>query len=436
VESLTWTLIVEPLTTIGLIEAAFASILQPPGSRNSNTPLEIAWIGPAIGAAIAAVATVSAGIISYRKDKEIAKLNGQIQQQSDVQDLHIEYDKDLRSHRIDTYNKLWSAMLPLARYPESARLTYDGAKKLSESMRDWFFMEGGLFLSEETREKYFDLQEGIKIVLQKRKGLWRFDPVEASKDADRLRVYLRRKEGWKPSESIVKIANSPLPALPASKDNAKDNAFVPEEIVENLLSLSHRLRAGMSEDLLTRRGSYLGMVQTSRLLASGSKSKGTDTPKTPKERDEELLNGLLKLDATNLELWRYFSDRADKFAQQLWTTGTWIFAIMGAVLALPFVAKFIVVDSEQLIRFQSRPLAILVCLFGLLLCAYSYVALKDIQEHLERNWERSDLARTGQWQEADWSGRKSHGWRVLMIFGAGSVVAFVGLIALALFWRS
>jgi hypothetical protein len=155
---------------------------------------------------------------------------------------------------------------------------------------------------------------------------------------------------------------------------------------------------------------------------------------TQKERDEELLNGLLKLDAPKLEVWRYFSDRADKFAEQLWTTGTWIFGIIAAVLALPFVAKFIVVDSKRLIRFESRPFAIVVCLFGILLCAYSYVALKDIREHIEGNWRRSDLARTGQWQEADWGGRKLHGWLVLIIFGVGSAVAFVSLIALALFW--
>jgi len=153
-----------------------------------------------------------------------------------------------------------------------------------------------------------------------------------------------------------------------------------------------------------------------------------------REQDEELLNGLLKLDATKREVWRYFSDRADKFAEQLWTTGTWIFGIIAAVLALPFVAKFIEVDSNRLIRFESRPLTIFVCLFGLLLCAYSYVALKDIREHIEGNWRRSDLARTGQWLEANWGGRKLRGWLVLMIFGVGSVAAFVSLIALALFW--
>src|SRR5829696_9523088 len=120
-----------------------------------------------------------------------------------------------------------------------------------------------------------------------------------------------------------------------------------------------------------------------------------------KEADEELRNGLLKLNgATDFEVWRYFSDRADKLAQQLWTTGTWIFAIIGAVLALPFATKLIVVDSKKyLIRFESPLLAILVCIVGLLLCAYFYVALKDMREHIERNWTRAQLARKDEWKE-------------------------------------
>jgi hypothetical protein len=158
---------------------------------------------------------------------------------------------------------------------------------------------------------------------------------------------------------------------------------------------------------------------------------------TRQKADQDLLNGLRKLDATNLELWRYFSDRGDKLAQQLWTTGTWIFAIIGAVLALPFASKFIVVDSKNyLIRFESPLLAILVCIVGLLLCAYFYWALKDMREHIERNWTRATLVLKDQWEETSWVGRRRrlHGWRVLMIFGAGSIVAFVSIIALALLW--
>ncbi len=114
--------------------------------------------------------------------------------------MRIEYDKDLRSQRISHYKTLWSRTLPLAKYPESPPLAYksapparferllrkllpheDGAEdrivdsieSLSISLRDWYFEGGGLFLSESSRDTYFDLQDGLKLMLQKREGRWR-----------------------------------------------------------------------------------------------------------------------------------------------------------------------------------------------------------------------------------------------------------------------
>src|SRR4030095_7614807 len=141
---------------------------------------------------------------------------------------------------------------------------------------------------------------------------------------------------------------------------------------------------------------------------------------TRKEKDEKRIKELLDLGAGKVEVWRYYSDRADAFAAQLWTTGTWLFAIITAVLALPFVARFITADPQGLIRFESRPLTVAIYFFGLLLSAYSYAALRDIRDHIERNWERADLARTGAWQKADWGGRKLHGWVILLVFGVSS----------------
>jgi hypothetical protein len=155
---------------------------------------------------------------------------------------------------------------------------------------------------------------------------------------------------------------------------------------------------------------------------------------TPHEKDEEQIKQLMELGANKLDLWRYYSDRADKSAEQLWTTGTWLFGVITAVLALPFVAKFIIADSQHLIRFESRPLTAVIYLFGLLLCAYSFTALEDIREHIKRNWQRADLTRKGKWKKADWGGRKLHGWLILIIFGALSGLAFLALMTMAFFW--
>lgn len=155
---------------------------------------------------------------------------------------------------------------------------------------------------------------------------------------------------------------------------------------------------------------------------------------TPKQRDEELIRELTALGASKLDAWRYFSDRADKFTEQIWTTGTWMFGIIAAVLVLPFGARLIVVSKDSGLRFEVRPIALLICLFGILLCAYTYTVLKDMREHIERNWRRADLARTGQWRDSQIVGRKLHVWLVLMVFVASSTVAFVSLAALALVW--
>jgi len=156
---------------------------------------------------------------------------------------------------------------------------------------------------------------------------------------------------------------------------------------------------------------------------------------TPKERDEVRIKQLLDLGASKVDAWRYYSDRADSFAEQLWTTGTWLFAAVTGVLALPFVAQFIKPDPTDVFQFTSRSLTIAIYCFGLLLCAYSYAALKDIREHIERNWERADLVLTGRWQKAHWGGRKLHGWLILLVFGAASGLAFLVLITMAFAWK-
>jgi hypothetical protein len=58
----------------------------------------------------------------------------------------------------------------------------------------------------------------------------------------------------------------------------------------------------------------------------------------------------------------------------------------------------------------------------------------DIRAHIERNWQRADLVRKGQWKRADWGGRKLHGWLIVMVFDALSGLAFLGLITMAFFW--
>ena len=80
--------------------------------------------------------------------------------------LEVEYDIELRKHRIEAYQALWKILEPLAYYSPPSAVTYAVASGLSQALRSWYFEVGGLFLSEESREAYFDLQKGLGGVIK------------------------------------------------------------------------------------------------------------------------------------------------------------------------------------------------------------------------------------------------------------------------------
>lgn len=197
----------------------------------------IAAVIAVLGVVGTAVASTIAVMIKGRKDREIAELKV-------GQDLLIEYDKDLRARRITCYEKLLNLMLPLAKYPEPAPLSYSELNLLAINLRGWYFEGGGLFMSEGTRERYFDLQDGFKLVIQKRDGRWPHNS-KIFESPEGLKEHLQRSEV---APDVVEIARS---SLNMSED------YVPEEIYARLRSLGSSVRTSMTEDVLTRRGTYL-----------------------------------------------------------------------------------------------------------------------------------------------------------------------------------
>ena len=90
-------------------------------------------------------------------------------------DLSAEYDRELRSKRLDAYKELWKRMEPLARFSQTP-LSYRKVRDTSEDMRDWYFGGGGLFLSQASRKPYFDLKETLQQII---------DDAELQKEEDR-----------------------------------------------------------------------------------------------------------------------------------------------------------------------------------------------------------------------------------------------------------
>lgn len=95
-------------------------------------------------------------------------------------ELEGRYDAELRDLRLRVYPQLWAALEPLAKYareppgrPRRAEL-----EDLTRDLRRWYFEEGGLYLSAEAREAYFQLQDALTAVIESKTWAAGTDPAE------------------------------------------------------------------------------------------------------------------------------------------------------------------------------------------------------------------------------------------------------------------
>lgn len=131
------------------------------------------------------------------------------------------------------------------------------------------------------------------------------------------------------------------------------------------------------------------------------------------------------------ELWKYFEDRADRLGDRLWTIGVWLMTVIAGTLTMPFAAKFVDTSGGAILgTVTARAPVAMIAIFGLLFCAYSYAALRDLRDHIESNWRKAGYILTGTW-ESSWGGRKSHGWMVMIGVGGLSALAFLLLLVAA-----
>lgn len=80
------------------------------------------------------------------------------------QDLRAEYDKDLRARRIPAYTLLWQLTDLFPKYGHTSGPTGTEVRSLTISLRDWYFGGGGMFLSQNARDRYFALQDTLSEV--------------------------------------------------------------------------------------------------------------------------------------------------------------------------------------------------------------------------------------------------------------------------------
>jgi hypothetical protein len=161
-----------------------------------------------------------------------------------AQDLQIEYDKDLRQRRIQSYTTLWQSLRLLAKYPEPETLTHVQLKWLGHRLREWYFDGGGMVLSDKAREAYFDLQDGIKIILQKQQGFWDTTLLSDQYTADqKLKEHLGRSSSRSLPDALWSIAYA---------DISPQENTVHDNTAAYLRALGSSLRTILSEDVMSR----------------------------------------------------------------------------------------------------------------------------------------------------------------------------------------
>ncbi len=75
-------------------------------------------------------------------------------------------DEGLRATRLALYRVLWKKTELLPKWPRRTDVTYEKLHDLSEELRDWYFGDGGIFLSRAARKSYGKLQDTIGKVLE------------------------------------------------------------------------------------------------------------------------------------------------------------------------------------------------------------------------------------------------------------------------------
>jgi len=80
--------------------------------------------------------------------------------------LRTKIDETLLDTRTKLYKPLWLQTQLLPKWPKAQNLTSEQLTKFSESLRNWYFAEGGIYLSQPARKAYGKLQEELTNAVQ------------------------------------------------------------------------------------------------------------------------------------------------------------------------------------------------------------------------------------------------------------------------------
>ena len=76
-------------------------------------------------------------------------------------DFRTKVDESLIKTRTEVYKVLWKMTGLLPKWPRAEDVTYEQIKNLSKQFRQWYFEEGGIYLSGRAQKAYASLQDTI-----------------------------------------------------------------------------------------------------------------------------------------------------------------------------------------------------------------------------------------------------------------------------------
>jgi hypothetical protein len=116
--------------------------------------------------------TIDATLNKIRSETKISNTEKVDSHIVDKTASQLSYDDRARlilyKKRVEKYEKLWTLMEVLPKWPRSSNVRYTDLNSLSNYLRDWYFKEqGGLYLTRESHSMYSLIQESLTMVVKK-----------------------------------------------------------------------------------------------------------------------------------------------------------------------------------------------------------------------------------------------------------------------------
>lgn len=99
---------------------------------------------------VAVIGALLTGYFSYRAAWREASIR-----------LFSMMDETTAKERMAAYKIAWRQMKLLPLYPPTPGVTYGAVKLLNEQFRDWYFHNGGIYLTQESKDRYLRAQKQL-----------------------------------------------------------------------------------------------------------------------------------------------------------------------------------------------------------------------------------------------------------------------------------